>query len=186
VTCFDRIFRCVDEATAYAGLQNGVYEEVYYYEFNRSYQTGGWPGLDVCEPPKSAAHPYGDPNAEYFKCHSGELYYVFGQLVRQGLPFRDANDLPMEQFTLDIFSSFARTYDPNPDLGFLQARGYASTQNELATAGKWRPSTKGDMTIRELQWPSFQSGLLEEEQCTYLNLSLTYYTSGPGLYNRLA
>jgi hypothetical protein len=178
------IFRCIDEATAYAGLQSGKFEEVYYYEFNRSYQTTGYPGTDVCKPPKSAAHPYGNPDGEYFKCHSGELYFVFGQIVRLGLPFRDANDLPFEQFTLDSFASFARTYDPNPDTAFLQARRFSSTLNEIATAGTWKPSTKEDMTVRELQWPSFQTGLLEKDQCDYLNLSLTYYTSGPGLYNR--
>lgn len=31
--------------------------------------------------------PNGDTSKEYFKCHSGELYYVFGNILREGLPF---------------------------------------------------------------------------------------------------
>ncbi|KAH6654745.1 Alpha/Beta hydrolase protein [Truncatella angustata] len=172
----DGIFRCIDQATVKTGLETGVFQpNVYYYEFNRTYQIQGWPALDVCEPPKTASHPYGDPNGEYFKCHSGELYYVFGNLVRQGLPMRDENDLPFEQFVLDSFASFARAYDPNPDLGYLKARGYHNTIDELAKAGKWQPSTKKSLTKRTLQWPSFQGPFTELEQCEALGLSIDYY-----------
>jgi len=86
----DGIFRCVDQATVYAltADRGRVPKGVYYYEFDRTYQTTGWPQTDVCEAPKTAAHPYGDPSLPYFRCHSGELYYVFGNLARQGLPVR--------------------------------------------------------------------------------------------------
>ncbi len=70
----DGIFRCVDQATVYAGLRSGRFGAVYYYEFDRSYQTGGWPGTDVCNAPITADRPHGDPDKPYFKCHSGELY----------------------------------------------------------------------------------------------------------------
>lgn len=172
----DGIFRCIDQATVSTGLQTGRFQpDVYFYEFNRTYQTSGWPGLDVCEPPKTAAHPYGDPDGEYFKCHSGELYYVFGNIARQGLPMRDENDLPFEQFVLDSFASFARTYNPNPDLGFLKARGYQNTIDELNKAGKWLPATKNGLTKRTLQWPSFQGPFTELEQCKAIGLGIDYY-----------
>ena len=69
----DGIFRCVDQATVRAALTAGRLEKVYYYEFDRSYQTTGWPGTDVCNPPRTAERPFGDPRLPYFKCHSGEL-----------------------------------------------------------------------------------------------------------------
>ncbi|KAI1347336.1 Alpha/Beta hydrolase protein [Xylaria sp. FL0043] len=171
----DGIFRCIDQATAYAALSNERLDSLYYYEFNRTYQLTNYPQLNVCEPPKSASHPYGDPNGEYFKCHSGELYYLFGNLAREGLPMRDEHDLPFQQFVVDSFSSFARTYDPNPDLAYLRARGYVDTLREIERHGIWKPSTKRRMTKRILQWPSHESPFTELEQCQELGLSLDYY-----------
>lgn len=172
----DGIFRCIDQATVATGLQTGRFEpNVYFYEFNRTYQIPGWPKLDVCEPPKTSAHPYGDPDGEYFKCHSGELYYVFGNIGRDSLPLRDQNDLPFEQFVLDTFASFARTYDPNPELDFLEARGYQNTIDELDKAGKWLPATKDNLTKRTLQWPSFQDLFTELAQCEAIGLGINYY-----------
>ncbi|KAI0902490.1 alpha/beta-hydrolase [Annulohypoxylon nitens] len=174
----DGIFKCIDQATVFAGLKSNRFPPVYYYEFNRTYQTTGWPNLDVCEPPKTDSHPYGDPSAEYLKCHSGELYYIFGNLARQNLPMRDEFDLPFEQFVVDTFSSFARTFDPNPDVEFLEARGYTSTLEEIERSGKWEASTfDEEMTMRTLQWPSFQGPFLEAEQCDSLDLGLDYYLS---------
>lgn len=67
-------FRCLDTATAYSGVKNGVFEDVYFYQFNRSYQLGpGFPDANapVCDAPIEPGYPYGNPNKEYFKCHSG-------------------------------------------------------------------------------------------------------------------
>lgn len=172
----DGIFRCVDEATAKRGLETGRFgEKVYYYEFDRSYQTRGWPGTDVCDPPRTPLHPNGDPSLPYFKCHSGELYYVFGNLAFQGLPLRDAADLPFERFVLDSFAAFARTGDPNPDKGFLEARGFKETAEVIARVGEWRPATRGELTMRVLDWPSSQAGFREGPQCEGLGLGLDYY-----------
>ncbi|KAL7626796.1 hypothetical protein AAE478_003570 [Parahypoxylon ruwenzoriense] len=172
----DGIFRCADQVTAYAGLRSGRFAPVYFYEFNRTYQTTGWPGLDVCEAPRTAARPHGDPDAEYLKCHSGELYYIFGNLARQGPPMRDEHDLPFERLVLDAFAAFARTFDPNPDARFLAARGYASTLDEVRRAGRWLPATaESGMTMRTLQWSSFQGPFAEAEQCEALGLGLDYY-----------
>ena len=40
----DAEFRCLDQSTAYVGLENGVWEEgrLWFYEFNRSYQIKGY------------------------------------------------------------------------------------------------------------------------------------------------
>lgn len=171
----DGMFRCADQATVFTGLENDVFGEVYYYEFGRSYQTVGYPQLDVCQPPKTASHPFGDPSLPYLRCHSGELYLVFGNLAREGVPLRDEYDLPFEQFTLDSFASFARTHDPNPDKGFLAARGFANTTAQMDMAGTWKPATKGNLTTRVLDWPSHQAEFREVQQCEAIGVPLTTY-----------
>lgn len=171
----DGMFRCIDQATVYSGLQNGLWSEVYYYEFERSYQEYNWPNYDVCQPPVTAASPYGDPSAPYFSCHSGDLYEVFGNIAFQEQPFRDGYDLPFEQMVLDSWSSFARTYDPNPDPAFLKARGYSNTTKILERKGKWNPATKDNMALRALAWPPYQGTFRESSQCDGIGLPLTYY-----------
>lgn len=171
----DAMFRCDAEATAAAGLASGRYSSIYMYEFERSYQLTNYPGTDVCQPPVTASHPNGDPNLPYLRCHSGELYLVFGNVAFQGLPERDGNDLAFEQLTLDSFTSFVRTYDPNPDQGFLEARRYTNTSEELERAGTWRPATEGDLTLRALRWESYQDEFRELKQCEALGLPLTYW-----------
>ena len=172
----DTMFRCDAEATAAAGLESGRHSSIYLYEFERSYQLTNYPGTDVCQPPAAAAgHPRGDPGLPYARCHSGELYVVFGNVAFQGLPERDAHDLPFEQLTVDAFTSFVRTHDPNPDRGFLGARRYTGTREELERAGAWRPATKGDLTLRALAWEPYQDSFRELEQCEALGLPLTYW-----------
>lgn len=172
----DAIFRCVNQAAVYAGVSNGVFApNQYYYEFNRSYQTPSWdPNPPVCDAPITATHPHGDPDQEYFKCHSGELFYVFGTILRMGYSLRDDNDLPFEQFILDSWTSFARSYNPNPDRRFLRARNYLNTIEAVEKSGAWEPARHRNM-VRQLQWPSKQVGFRDVEQCTALGFPLDLY-----------
>ncbi|GES60433.1 carboxylesterase, type B [Aspergillus terreus] len=172
----DGIFRCIDQATAYAGAINHIFPDVYFYEFNRSYQMAGYsPNPPLCEAPRTAEFPAGDPSKEYFKCHSGELFYVFGTLRRQGLALRDEGDLPFSQFVLDSWASFARTGDPTPDEGLLAARGYRNTEAEIRKSGAWRAFGGGEYTVKRLQWPGAMVPLEELTQCEALGLPLDYY-----------
>lgn len=176
----DTIFRCIDQAAAYAASLYKVFApNQYFYEFNRSYQTPNWdPNKPVCDAPITSTHPYGDPSQEYFKCHSGELYYVFGNILRMGYQFRDEYDLPFSQFVLDSWTSFARSYNPNPDLDLLKARRYGNTTLQLETAGQWTPvsvSSQGVDGMRQLQWPSKQVGFRDVEQCEALGWPIDYY-----------
>ncbi|KAK4249907.1 Alpha/Beta hydrolase protein [Corynascus novoguineensis] len=174
----DGIFRCIDQATASSLLSHGRLDRIYYYEFDRTYQTQGWPGTDVCEPPRTASHPAGDPSKPYLRCHSGELYYVFGNLHRQGLPMRDEGDLAFEQSVLDSFAAFIRTGDPNPSEAWAKARGHQPQQRERKE-DRWEPSTKkGGLKLRLLDWPtSRMSEFRERKQCESLGL-------GPGFYEK--
>ncbi|KAG9234531.1 cholinesterase [Amylocarpus encephaloides] len=175
----DTIFRCADQSSAYSGQMNDVFApNQYFYEFTRSYQTVNWnPNAPVCQAPITPSHPYGDPNQEYFKCHSGELYYVFGTILRMGYPLRDENDLLFEQFILDSWTSFARSYDPNPDPNLLQVRGYVNTILELEMAGTWAPLGKNALTMRQLEWPSRQAGFRDESQCAALGWPINQYST---------
>lgn len=172
----DGMFRCIDQATAYAGFTNKIFPEIFFYEFNRTYQMPGWsPNPPLCQAPVTSDYPNGDPSREFFKCHSGELYYVFGNVVRQGLPLRDEFDLPFQQFVLDSWASFARTFNPTPDTKYTKARGYVNTTRQVKEAGPWTPFKHGTYQLRRLQWPSAMVDLDETEQCRALNLPLNYY-----------
>jgi len=178
----DAEFRCLDEATAYSAVKHDVFTDVYFYEFNRSYQLTFYsPNAPVCQAPLSAEYPYGDPNAEYFKCHSGELYYVFGTLAFNGLPPRDEYDIPMGQFAVDTWASFARTYDPTPSLGYLQARGFTNTTAEIALSGSpWRPVAEDRLELRLMQYPSVEEGFGiydGQAECQALGYPIDYYES---------
>lgn len=209
-------FRCLDQATAFSGVSHNLFKNVWFYEFNRSYQTPGFspnvsiccPADDssqltlvmqfpVCEAPITADSPFGDTSQEYFKsvrfpistpclsltamwfcrCHSGELYYVFGSLP-ESLPYRDAQDLPFMQRMVDIWSSFARTFDPNPDPHFLAARGFTGTAQQLARESRWEPVTEASLhgaPVRELQWDSVMTPFGSQAQCQFLGFPLTFY-----------
>ena len=173
----DTIFRCIDQATTYASLVSHTFAlNQYFYEFNRSYQLANWdPNSPVCDAPITASHPYGDPNQEYFKCHSGELYFVFGTILTMGNPLRDENDLLFEQFVLDSWASFARTFDPNPDKAFLQARGYVNTLAEMQKVGEWMPVSKDNLMLRQLEWPSKSIAFRDIEQCKLLGWPIDYF-----------
>ncbi|KAI0739014.1 carboxylesterase from carbohydrate esterase [Daedaleopsis nitida] len=171
-------FRCLDQATAVSGINRNLFKSVWFYEFNRTYQTPGFsPNFPTCEAPVTDEHPFGDTSQEYFKCHSGELFYVFGSLPAN-LPFRDDQDLPFMQRMVDIWSSFARTFDPNPSPRFLAARGLTGTAQQLAREEKWQPVTKANLhanPVRELQWVSAMTEFGDQAQCDFLGFPLTFF-----------
>lgn len=173
----DTIFRCIDQASMYAAMKFKTFApNVYLYEFNRSYQTPGWdPNAPLCDAPITASHPYGDPNQEYFKCHSGDLYFVFGNILSMGYHLRDENDLLFSQFVLDSWASFARTWNPNPDPAFLIARKYLNTLTEVEARGGWPPVSRDKLMLRELQWPSRNIPFRDVKQCAALGWPLDYF-----------
>ena len=176
----DAEFRCLDEATAYSASLHTIFQTLYFYEFNRSYQLSFYsPNFPVCQPPPTSTHPYGDPSKEYFKCHSGDLYYVFGSLLFNGLPPRDEYDIPMSQFTVDTWSSFARTHDPTPQLSFLQARGFVNTTAEILRSSQpWEQVRDGKRTLRLMQYPSLEEpfGVYDGQvECRALGFGVDYY-----------
>ncbi|KAJ7717239.1 cholinesterase [Mycena maculata] len=169
----DGEFLCLDQATAHSAAIHNVFQSLHTYQFDRSYM-GYEPIPGLCDPPATPAHPFGDPSLPYFQCHSGDLYFTFGTLGQASLPFRDENDLPFEQVTVDAWSAFARTGDPNPDAAFLAARGYSTTSAALKQWGLWEDVTSA-VPVRILDWPSRGSGWLEQAQCDVLDFPLDFY-----------
>lgn len=112
-----------------------------------------------------------------YRCHSGELFYVFGSLP-PSLPYRDANDLPFMQMSLDTWTAFARTFNPNPDPAFLRARGFTTSEVNFAKQEKWNPVTKstiGEQPLRILEFPSKMDGFRELPQCDFMGFSLNHF-----------
>ncbi|EPE34177.1 alpha/beta-Hydrolase [Glarea lozoyensis ATCC 20868] len=153
----DLSFRCMNQATAYAGVINRVFSSVHFFEFDRSYQTPDWPHLDLCEAPRSPAHPLGDPNAAFdnFHCHSGQLLWIFGNIRRFGLPYRDeVGDREFEASVLDRWAAFVRGEKPGEN---------------------WKEVKSGRMEMMSLKWPESEMvGFRDLEQCGWLALPIDY------------
>ena len=105
------------------------------------------------------------------------MYYTFGNLIRQGQPQRDGIDILFSQFIADLYTSFARTYNPNPQAEFLLARDYMSTYEQIyGSGGLWEEVKSGESpTLHRLDWPSSQVTFDEIAQCEALGFPLNYY-----------
>lgn len=169
-------FRCLGQSTAYVAAKNSIFEKYYAYEFDRAYQIAWSPNPPACEAPITPAHPFGDPNGQYYKCHSGDLFLVFGTTTSQGRVPRDEDDIPFSQFIVDSWSAFARTGNPTPDAAFLNARGFTNTSMYVAKGGKWDPVGGGNTTpVRILDANVRNEGWREVEQCDVLGQGLEYF-----------
>jgi carboxylesterase type B len=169
-------FRCLTQATAYSATLHRTFPSVYSYIFNRTYQTPSF-SSPPCVPPSTSQFPSGDPEKEYFKCHAGEVAYPFGNLARMRLGDRDGKDTGFEQLIMDYWASFARSGDPNPEKGWLEARGYWLTKQRVEEAGKWEKVKARKMREMLMQWDGGMMDFGEEErkQCEVLGLGLNYY-----------
>ena len=170
----DSGFHCSDEFTAIAGARTGIWPNVWYGEFNRTYQEPDYNTNGVCQAPVTSTHPFGDPELEYFKCHAGDLPITFGTFTYTDYPERDEHDLPYSQLIVDYWNSFARTLNPNPDVAYLQARGYWDTINQIAVSGTWEAVDAAAPRMMELQWNSAMRPFPDAVQCGLLGQPLDY------------
>ncbi|KAK7682772.1 hypothetical protein QCA50_014155 [Cerrena zonata] len=165
-------FRCLDQATAFSMVKHNLVKRA----TNRLLST---------LTPLDAKHPSTTiilleiPDKEYFKCHGGETFYAFGTLTSTtGRPYRDDKDLPFMQQTVDIWTSFAHTHNPNPDPAFLIAKGFPDNAAQFKAMSKWEPVTIENVNgkpLRQLQSPSFMTEFREKEQCEFLGFPLAFY-----------
>ena len=170
----DAVFTCYALAKAASAARHGAFAASYVYQFNRTYQTAGYT-RPWCVPPKTAARPDGDPDAEYYKCHAGEQMIVFGTARRAGRPDRDGLDVPFMQLVVDYWAAFARSGDPNPDRAYLVARGHAHTLAQVEKTGRWAAVDAEKPTMRLLQWNGAQVPFGEAEVCGALGAPLDVF-----------
>ena len=121
----DKTFRCIDEATVYAGATTGAFKSAYYYTMERTYEgydPNGLGASGLSQGPIRPGYPYGDPELPYFRIHGSDLGFTYGNQN----PLRDANDLKASQLISGYFAQFTKTGNPNPALAYLNVRGYTN------------------------------------------------------------
>ncbi|THX67076.1 carboxylesterase family protein-like protein [Aureobasidium pullulans] len=168
----DNQFRCIDQATVYAGVESGAFKTSYFYQMQRS--AGGYDPNNLGGPPVEPGYPYGNPEKPYFKLHGSDMPWVFGNLN----PLRDANDLKSVQLESGYFASFVRSLDPNPPANYLQVRGYTNTTQGVQQSGPWQPVTSDQGPMKLLDFPSVTADFQDLPQCAFLNYPISYYVNG--------
>lgn len=162
----DKMFRCIDQATVYAGTESGAFAKAFFYQLDRT--TGGYDPNNIGPPPNN------DPKNPYFRYHGGDLPWVFGNLNR----IREPEDLWSVQLSSGYFASFVRSGQPNPDPEYLKVRGYDRTTEGVKQAGTWEAVNGETGPIRALDWPSSEKEFQDVEQCEWLGYGLDYYLEG--------
>ena len=171
----DSLYTCMEAATNHAAARNGAFGALYAFEFNRTFNPLGY-SQPHCKAPPTEAFPEGDPQGgEYLKCHAGEQMMVFGTLLRAGLPDRDGLDVPFMQLVVDYWSAFARGRDPNPEEGYLEARGYHGTLAEVRRVGRWAAASGEEANLWGLQWDGGYQEVREGEQCVALGVPVDFW-----------
>ncbi|KIX99777.1 uncharacterized protein Z520_04413 [Fonsecaea multimorphosa CBS 102226] len=167
----DTTFRCIDQATVYAGAETGTFPAAYYYQFERT--INGYNPENVPGAPVTPGYPNGNPNLPYFKLHGADMPWAFGNFY---VPLRDANDLYSVQLVSGYFAEFVRSGQPNPPTPYLQARGYTRTLQGVQESGPWDKVSNATGPIKHLNYPMAASGpFVDLPQCAWLNYSINYY-----------
>lgn len=172
----DGMYTCMEAATNHAAAKNGVFKDLYAFEFNRTFNPRGYT-QPHCDAPATDEFPEGDARREYLKCHAGEQMFVFGTVLRAGLPDRDGLDVAFMQLIVDYWSAFAWKRNPNPDEGYLKARGYHGTLAQVESVGEWRAASGEEANLRSLEWDGGHVELRELEQCEALGIPLDFWLS---------
>jgi carboxylesterase type B len=165
----DKTFRCIDQATVYAGAASSVFQKAYYYQFERS--------IDGYDPNNIGGPANNDPRNPYFRFHGADMPWLFGTLNR----IREPEDLWSVQLVSSYFAAFIRNGDPNPSLKYLDARGYDTVIEGVKKYGSWSEvdaTKKSGDEIRLLDWPSRSAPFQDVEQCSWLGYPLDYYLKG--------
>jgi hypothetical protein len=159
-------FRCIDQATIYAGATSGAFADAWYYQMDRTY--GGYDPNNLGGPANN------NPELPYFRLHGSDMPNVFGNLGS----LRDANDLYTIQVGAAYFGAFTRQLQPNPEPAYLSARNYKTVISATKKAGTWNPVSGKKGPIRIIDAVPTASSFIDVPQCAFLNYSLDYYFSG--------
>lgn len=106
---------------ARVGAASYSFDQMWIYRMERAYALSYYNPWGLC------SFPIGQPEVPYYKCHSGDLYEVFGTYHLFDQPIRADDDVHYTNAIQDMWASFAQTGNPNVDKSYLRARGYNST-----------------------------------------------------------
>ena len=168
----DNQFRCIDQATMYAGQKSGAFKSSYYYQMMRT--INGYDPNNLGGPSASPGYPNGNPNLPYFRLHGADMPWVFGNLGT----LRDPDDLYSIQLTSGYFAEFFKSGQPNPPESYLKVRGYTRTLQAVEETGPWQQVSGSQGPIKLLDYPSLTSPFVDLPQCAFLNYSISYYVNG--------
>ncbi|KAK4943907.1 hypothetical protein LTR10_016623 [Elasticomyces elasticus] len=166
----DNTFRCIDQATVYAGAESGAFPSTYFYQFERT--INGYNPENVPGAPVTPGYPYGNPNLPYFKLHGADMAWAFGNFY---VPLRDANDLYSVQLVSGYFAEFVKSGQPNPPINYLQVRNYTTTLQGVEQSGPWQNVVSDTGPIKHFNYPSYTGTFVDLPQCAWLNYSISYY-----------
>lgn len=159
----DGFMTCAGATLTTISAASYAYQSLWVYQHQRAYALSYYDFYDLC------SFPVNDPQP-YYRCHSGDLYEVFGTYYLFNQPIREAADVYYTNAVQDMWGSFARTGNPNVEAGYLAARGYASTEAFFAN-GTWAwPEFKVYRPqVADLQFPGpGYTTLPDQRQCEVL------------------
>ena len=134
----DNMFRCVDQATSYAGAVSGAFSSAYYYQMNRA----GF-GYNPNNVPAAGPGPH-------YLLHGSDVPWLFGNQIS----YADPKDFLTQLATTTYFAEFMRSGQPNPSEAYLMARGYKDALQVYRKSGPWNMVT-GDAgkQMKQMDYP---------------------------------
>ncbi|KAL1638684.1 hypothetical protein SLS58_008716 [Diplodia intermedia] len=158
----DATLQCDGSAFASVGAAAAAFESLWVYSMERAYGLSYYNWYGAC------SFPVGEPHTPYYRCHSGDLYEVFGTYYLFDQPVRVDDDIYFTNAVQDMWGSFARTGNPNVDRAYLEARGYNSTM-KLFEGWEWPEFSTWSPRVAALQYPeASETTLPEQRHCRVL------------------
>lgn len=158
----DTLLTCAGAQLAAVGAASSSFESMWVYEHQRGYALSYYDFYNLC------SFPVGQPETPYYRCHSADLYEVFGTYYLFGQPIRSPEDVYYTNAVQDMWASFARTGNPNVDMKYLLARGYNTTIDFFGT-WQWPQFASYNQMVAKLQYPGpGYTTLPDQRQCQLL------------------
>ncbi|CRG84495.1 hypothetical protein PISL3812_01776 [Talaromyces islandicus] len=142
-----------------------AFDSLWVYEHQRGYALSYYDYYNLC------TFPVGKPDTPYYRCHSGDLYEVFGTYYLFDQPVRVVDDIYYTNAVQDIWTAFARTGNPNPDKAYLAVRGYDSSAEFFAKFQLEEYSSKTGQ-LAKLQWPQpWYDSIPDQDHCRAMSMN---------------